>query len=864
MKKKLAMIGIFCCLMAVSFSFEKTALADMLFAVENEEQLKEVFDTLNADGGEAEVQLQQDITLTSPLSLENGTLTILGEETTITGEFILSGTAELNLGTEEEVHTLQITSANNTSSIFDVDDSAVLNIYEGTTLGPSAATGMAGGIQAHGVSKINLYGGTIRDCKNQFSISGGVYIEENAVFTMYDGLIENCYGLQGGAVGIAGGMPIGSTDGSKIYATFHMLGGTIQNCDDGWYGGGAVCIYTNTAARFIMDGGTITGCGATNNGYGGAVFVYSTHDEALVQLNEGTITGNESKYGGGVFVFQGKTEIADGFCLYDNYAALAGDDIYNNGCEDVTLGSLPAGLFLQSCGDAVDAWYDDDSANRWNVAACSGTGTDYAQKVDISSIDPAEGYALKAAHGNSFQIIFEAGSHGTFSGDATVEYTCKKGDPFPAIPTPSAVGQYVFDGWYENGKKVTDFPAVVSGSAVYTAGWTAAKPTYTVSFDTDGGNSIPDQQVAEGDQVQQPADPVKNGYTFQGWSWNGKAYDFSQPVYESMTLTALWTRNTSSSEENDSEESGFDIIIEKTDDEGNPLPGAVFRLTDSRGNELEEAASNHAGIAKIRNIFGGTYILQEIKAPDGYQIDETPMTLRITQNKLYVDGERCSRVTVVNEPLLNRKDHIAFLTGYEDGSFRAERYMTRGEVATMFSHLMEEKMDHTQVYSASFSDVTEEHWAANYIGFMEKFDIINGYPEGTFRPDAPITRSEFAALVCRFEMLTEGSLTFFDVPEDHWAKDYITFAAERGWLGGYPDGSFRPEQFIKRAEVASVTCRLLERSADRDYINQNLQTLSHTFWDVAETHWAYWEILEATNTHDYYKDKDNEIWLEND
>ena len=163
---------------------------------------------------------------------------------------------------------------------------------------------------------------------------------------------------------------------------------------------------------------------------------------------------------------------------------------------------------------------------------------------------------------------------------------------------------------------------------------------------------------------------------------------------------------------------------------------------------------------------------------------------------------------------LNKTDHFAFLKGYPGGGFAPGKNMSRAEVTTMFARLLTEQMEANKSYPASFSDVTSAHWAANYIGYMEQFGIVRGYSDGTFRPNAPITRAEFAAICCRFEQLTDGAATFPDVPASHWAAKSISYAAKRGWVTGYADGTFKPGNNITRAEVAAVTCRLLERSAD--------------------------------------------------
>ena len=210
---------------------------------------------------------------------------------------------------------------------------------------------------------------------------------------------------------------------------------------------------------------------------------------------------------------------------------------------------------------------------------------------------------------------------------------------------------------------------------------------------------------------------------------------------------------------------------------------------------------------------------------------------------------------------LNKTDHFAFLKGYPDGGFAPGRNMSRAEVTTMFARLLTEQMEANKSYPASFSDVTSAHWAANYIGYMEQFGIVRGYSDGTFRPNAPITRAEFAAICCRFEKLTSATVTFSDVPASHWAAKSIAYAATRGWVTGYADGTFKPGNNITRAEVAAVTCRLLERSADKEYIRAHLKELPRVFSDLNEQHWAYWYAMEASNGHDYTKSGNTETWL---
>ncbi len=308
-------------------------------------------------------------------------------------------------------------------------------------------------------------------------------------------------------------------------------------------------------------------------------------------------------------------------------------------------------------------------------------------------------------------------------------------------------------------------------------------------------------------------------------------------------------------------DAGASITVKKTDAVGTPLAGATFVLKNSRGSTMYEAVSNARGEVRFDNVASGSYILMEESAPSGYVKSDQSYELTVNGSYVTTGGKTYSPITFVNRKAvtLNRDDHFTFLVGYTDGRFGPEQNMTRAEVTTMFSRLITEQIEADRTYTNTFSDVPPSHWAANHIGFMQQFGIITGYSDGSFRPDAPVTRAEFSAIATRFEKLTEGTKSFTDVPPTHWAAKYINFAATRGWVNGYSDGTFRPENPIVRAEVAAVTCRLLERTADQSYIRSHLAQL-RTFRDMTESHWAYWYAMEAANGHDYTKTANGETW----
>lgn len=361
-----------------------------------------------------------------------------------------------------------------------------------------------------------------------------------------------------------------------------------------------------------------------------------------------------------------------------------------------------------------------------------------------------------------------------------------------------------------------------------------------------------------------PTNPERE-YTFKFYpataevSDNDIFYDYNrEDQREKMTFTNTYTRSSGGGGRGSS---GASITVNKTDALGKPLAGASFVLKDSRGREAYQATSNASGIVRFTRVGSGTYTLLEKAAPEDYVTSDETYELTVSGSRVTMNGKPYSPVTFVNRKAaeLNRRDHTAFLVGYAEGTFGPERNMTRAEVTTMFARLLTEQIEADKTYSSTFNDVAKNCWAANYIGYMQQFGIVTGYTDGSFRPNAPVTRAEFAAIASRFEKLTQGSKSFTDVPDTHWAVKYINFAATRGWVTGYADGTFKPEHSITRAEVAAVTCRLLERSADQTYIRSHIGEL-RTFADVTESHWAYWYAMEAANGHDYTKSGGSENW----
>jgi predicted outer membrane repeat protein len=212
-------------------------------------------------------------------------------------------------------------------------------------------------------------------------------------------------------------------------------------------------------------------------------------------------------------------------------------------------------------------------------------------------------------------------------------------------------------------------------------------------------------------------------------------------------------------------------------------------------------------------------------------------------------------------PELNKQDHFAYMAGYPDNLFMPDNSISRAEVTVMFSRLLTQKMDSDSDYTVSFPDIDADAWYKSQVGFMEQYGIIEGYEDGTFRPENSITRAEFAVIASKFDKLSDTEENVFsDVDDDYWATPYILLAHSNGWINGYEDGTFRPLNSITRAEVVSIVNRMLERSCDSEFVAENAENIVN-YSDISDQHWAYLDILEASNAHLYEKNPD-EVWTE--
>ena len=217
--------------------------------------------------------------------------------------------------------------------------------------------------------------------------------------------------------------------------------------------------------------------------------------------------------------------------------------------------------------------------------------------------------------------------------------------------------------------------------------------------------------------------------------------------------------------------------------------------------------------------------------------------------------------------ILPASEHKAYIFGYADGTFRPDNNMSRAEAAAIFARLISEKKGENISGKATFKDISSKDWFAKEVGYLEKYGIIKGYSDNTFKPHESVTRAEFVAMTVRFNALfndvKKGSYTvkYTDVEKGYWAYSDIAYAKNIGWLNGYADGSFKGDNAITRAEVVTVVNKATGRIADEGYINKNLSLLNK-FTDLKNnSHWAFYSICESANTHLANSSNDTETWI---
>ena len=216
--------------------------------------------------------------------------------------------------------------------------------------------------------------------------------------------------------------------------------------------------------------------------------------------------------------------------------------------------------------------------------------------------------------------------------------------------------------------------------------------------------------------------------------------------------------------------------------------------------------------------------------------------------------------SIIAAACLNTKDHYSYLIGYSDGTVRPNGRITRAEVATIFFRLLTDDARQRNWSSENnFSDVSADKWYNNAVSTLCHMGVLGGYSDGTFRPNAPITRAEFAKIAVSFAQANGSAVYsyFTDVKTTDWFAPYVTAAKDSSLIEGYSDGSFKPENRITRAEACAIVNRVLGRKPSKSH----MKISGRIDWpDCTTADWFYEAIMEATNSHTYQMGKRVETW----
>ena len=236
--------------------------------------------------------------------------------------------------------------------------------------------------------------------------------------------------------------------------------------------------------------------------------------------------------------------------------------------------------------------------------------------------------------------------------------------------------------------------------------------------------------------------------------------------------------------------------------------------------------------------------------------------IQMTKNKTVYAGWEKNASELHLPDMLNGDDHFAYVAGYTDGTVRPNAKITRAEVAMIFYRLLDEDVRAAnETDSNSFSDVTNGMWFNTAVSTIARLGIVKGRSAEIFDPNAPITRAEFATVCARFDHSSvESDKSFFDI-HGHWAETFIEHAAALGWVNGYMDGTFHPNATITRAEAMAMINRVLGRLPESE---KDLLSGMKTWPDNADpSAWYYLTVQEATNSHSFERKEDgvHERWI---
>ena len=470
---------------------------------------------------------------------------------------------------------------------------------------------------------------------------------------------------------------------------------------------------------------------------------------------------------------------------------------------------------------------------------------------------------------------------------------------------------YTFDGWYTN-RDCTEKTAYKTDTLMTSldlyAKW--VPDNFKVSYYVDGVQDGEIEDHAVDSVVSQRDEPTMAGHTFSGWTPADDVANIikiddkghftmpAQPVLFNGTFTINHYNVTYKV---DNEVVGTDVYDFNHDVTIRPVPtkeGYTFtgwKIGDADAKNFKMPADNVVinGTFAINRYtvtykvdgkevgtdvydFNSDVVIRDVPTKEGYTFSGWKIgtadaeNFKMPAHDVIIEGtfaknssgghhHRRPTVTIPDKvPTgLNGNDHYAYIVGYPDKTVRPQNGITRAEVATIFFRLLtDETRNANSTKSNSYSDVAAGAWYNHAVSTLSAMGIVKGDSDGKFNPNAPITRAEFAAIAARFDDKANTTTADFSDIASHWAKNEISAASNNGWITGYPDGTFRPDNKITRAEAMTLVNRVLKRlpETEEDLHDDMIKWSDNS--DVSQ--WFYLDVQEATNSH-YYQTKENQF-----
>ena len=409
---------------------------------------------------------------------------------------------------------------------------------------------------------------------------------------------------------------------------------------------------------------------------------------------------------------------------------------------------------------------------------------------------------------------------------------------------------YSFDGWHTH----SVHPVANAGKLEYTMPnhdvvfYGSFVQQYNVTYDLNGGTpatgaDYEPKVVAPDTVITVEAAPTKSGYTFAGWKAtdeNFTAVNYtagqSVTVNHDLHFVAQWKKNSGGTPGGGGGVTRYILTYESNGgtkyDKETYSPGKVVQLDKEPHKE--------------GYVFDGWYADKELTQA----VTEVKMTKNITVYAGWVENNGTAGNGHETPGALDGEHHFAYVVGYPDGTVRPNDHIDRAEVTAIFFRLLKEEIRSGNLTDQNpFADVTAEDWFNKAISTMTKLGIVKGRYENAFEPNDFITRAEFAAICARFDDSQYEIVDSFADVAGHWAENEIHEAAAHGWIKGYEDGNFHPDQLITRAEAMTMINRVLNRIPE----TENDLLADMIIWpDNADTNaWYYLAVQEATNSHNY-------------